>query len=295
MAGAGQPPPAPDILSRVAEQAELLAQKAPLVLTRETLEQRATVLRPPRIRIGKAATEPLKPQGKVRTIVSEYTVAPLKGSASKDLLEFRQVISVDGHPVQSAESARHALSLGVQSPDDRERKRMLEDFAHYGLQDLGTDYAMILLAFTNRGQEDMLILPSGEERIGGDNALVFSWQQRSPAKGELLFDGSQAARLPLAGKLWVGKSDGLPLRVWVWAIRQSSKRSIRDEATVDYVMSPHGFMAPVSVHHQHIVDGQTTTENLFRYEPFKLFGADSEIKFSPAPGSPSPAPSQPPP
>ena len=51
------PPNLPDLLSRLAEEAEILQQNAPKSLTQETLEQRAlmpaTRFRP---RIGKAAT-----------------------------------------------------------------------------------------------------------------------------------------------------------------------------------------------------------------------------------------------
>jgi hypothetical protein len=42
-------------------------------------------------------------------------VGTLKEADSGDLHEFRQVISVDGRPVQTEESARRALSLGMQS------------------------------------------------------------------------------------------------------------------------------------------------------------------------------------
>src|SRR5262252_8578689 len=101
----------PELLSRVAEEAESLQQNAPKSLTTETLQQRtllpASRFRP---RIGRAAIEPQKPRLQVREIVSEYSVGALKESASGYLCEFRQVISVDGSKVQSAESARHALS-----------------------------------------------------------------------------------------------------------------------------------------------------------------------------------------
>ena len=45
-------------------------------------------------------------------------------------------------------------------------------------------------------------------------------------------------------------------------------------------MSPHGFLTPASVVHRHLIDGQLLTENLYRYEPFKLFSADTDIKFT---------------
>src|ERR1700676_5420300 len=109
--GLTQPSP-PEILSRVAEEAEVFQENAPKALSQETLEQRASM--PPsrfRPRIGKAATEVAKPRMQVREIVSEYSVSVLKDSESRNLLEFRQVVSVDGRPIQSAETARHALSL----------------------------------------------------------------------------------------------------------------------------------------------------------------------------------------
>jgi hypothetical protein len=69
------PLPFDNILSRVAEEAEILQQNAPKALTTETLQQR-TLLPPSRFRprIGKSAIEPPKPRQQVREIVSEYSV-----------------------------------------------------------------------------------------------------------------------------------------------------------------------------------------------------------------------------
>jgi hypothetical protein len=291
------PPPQPtqpEILARVAEEADVLAQNAPKALTQETLEQRALIF-PPRslLRVGKAATVAPKPRLMVREIVSEYSVGTLKESDSPDLVEFRQVVSVDGRRVQSAAQARHALSLGIHSADDRVRKRMLEDFAKHGLVDIATDYGLILLAFTKRGLENMQVQPAGETRVGTEEALVFSWRQTSAAGGELEFFGNRSARRPLQGMLYVRKSDGLPLRVQAWAEHPDAQRTIRDEAAVDYALSTHGFLMPASVVHRHLVDGQLKTENLYRYEPFKLFSADAEIKFTEVPETPPPPPAPP--
>ncbi len=272
-------------LSRVAEEAEVFQQNAPKSLTRETLEQRA--LMPPsrfRPRVGQDALEAPKPRFRVREVVSEYSVGPLPGSAARSLVEFRAVTSVDGRPVQTVEKARHALSLGIRSEDERVRKRMLENFARYGLVDLATDYGLILLAFTSRGQRQMQIVPAGEGRVGPDEALLFSWQQNTPVGGELEFRGKLITRRPLQGTLWVRRSDGLPLRVETWAeYVDAAKHTIRDEATIDYVLSPHGFLTPASVRHQHRIDGQLVTENLYRYEPFKFFSTDTDIKFTEVP------------
>jgi hypothetical protein len=293
------PPSLPDLLSRVAEEAEILQQNAPKSLTQEVLEQRAlmpaTRFRP---RIGKKATaEVPPPRLVVRQIVSEYSVGTLKDSAAQNLTELRQVISVDGRKVQSPASARHALSLGITSADDRVRKRMLEDFARHGLVDIATDYGIFLLAFSKRGLENMKVTFGGEEQVGADAAWVLNWQQTSPDAGLLQFVGNQASRVALRGRLLVRKSDGLPLRIQSWsehppdAATQTLLQTwsghapdatlrVRDEATVDYVQSAHGFLTPVSVVHRHLVDGKVITENLYRYQPFKMFSADAEIKFT---------------
>jgi hypothetical protein len=280
----------PDLLSRVAEEAEILRQNAPKALSQETLNQRS--LMPPsrfRPRVGKAAMEPLKPRLMVREIVSEYSVGTLKDSESNNLVEFRQVISVDGRKVQTEEKARHALSLGIKSPDDRIRKRMLEDFARHGLVDLATDYGIILLAFSKRLQEGLDCALVGEDQVGTDAVWVIDWKQRDSNAGVLEFRGNLASRHSMRGTLLVRKSDGLPLRIQ--AITEHEK--IHDDATVDYVQSAHGFLTPASVVFHHVVDGQLITENHYRYEPFKMFAADTEIKFTELPDTLPAAPAPP--
>jgi hypothetical protein len=291
---AGAQPPLAELLARVAEEAEVFYQNAQKVITRETLEQRAAM--PPsrfRPRAGPGTSEVRQPRLQVREVVSEYSIGPLKASDSPALVEFRQVTSVDGRSIQSVESARHALSLGMRNPDEGLRKRMLEQFARHGLVDIATDYGLILLAFTKRGQADMTITPAGEGRIGPDAARALAWKQTSAAAGELAFHGKQVTRSPLQGVLWVRKSDGLPLRIEVWTEQaDASKHTRRNEAAIDYVLSTHGFLTPASVVHRHRVDGRLITENLYRYDPFKLFRTESEIKFTdpPDPAGQPPAP-----
>ena len=100
------------------------------------------------------------------------------------------------------------------------------------------------------------------------------------------FSGSGTDRL---ARQAVGAQVGrIPLRVESWAeMRMAAK--VRDEASVDYVISSHGFLTPVSVVHRHPVDAQFITENLYSYDAFKLFTADAEIKFTEVPEAPAPA------
>jgi hypothetical protein len=281
-----------DVLTRLAEEAELFLENAPKTLTRETLEQRA--LLPPsrfRLRVAEDTTDANAVRMQIRKVVSEYTVAPLKGSNSNNVYEFRQVVGVDGRTVQSEESARHALSLGVQSADDRVRKRMLESFARNGLVDIATDYGLILLAFSKREQQNVRIRPRRPAFVGADEAYEFTWEQTSNAAGVLEFQGKMVARRALRGRLWVRAADGLLLRVESWFQHADlKKQTVRDEATVDYARSSHGFLVPASVHHVHLVNGEMITENLYQYEPFKRFGADAEIKFTEVPDPPAATP-----
>ena len=273
---------------RVAEEAAVLQQNAPRILTQEDLEQRSIM--PPqrfRPRAGSAAEQATGPRFRIREVVSEFSFGTLRNSASHDLVEFRQVLSVDGRPLQTPDSALRALSLGIQQGDDRVRKRMLEEFASNGLVDIATDYALILLLFTSRGQNDIEVAPLGREYVGADAAFTLSWKQKSTEGSALEFHGQQSVRLPLQGILWVRASDGLPLRISAWMqYTDPAGRLIRDEATVDYCMSQHGFLTPASVIHRHVVNGSVVTENLYSYEPFKLFSTSSTIQF----GAPDPAP-----
>ena len=268
------------LLARVAEEADAMQQNIPKTLTTETLEQRS-VLPPGRFKPRDASGKARGQRSTVRQVVSEYTVGKL--AESGDLHEFRQVTSVDGRVIESEARARRALALGMQSQSDRARKRMLEQLTQYGLVDIATDYGLILLEFLRRGWENLQFGPVAEARMGTDAAVVLGWRQLSTAGGELQFHGRRTVRESLAGRLWMRKSDGLPLRVEAWAEVEDAGRRVRDQATVDYVMSAHGFLTPASVVHRHMVDGKVMTENLYRYQPFKMFSADAEIKFSEAP------------
>jgi len=292
-AAAGRPPamPAPlaPVLARVAEEAAVFQQSIVKALSQETLEQHSWM--PPsrfKPRTGQSAAVAPKPRLQTRVIVSEYSVGALTDSESRDLVEFRQVVSVDGKTIRSQATARHALSLGLQSPDARERKRMLEDFARNGLVDIATDYGLILLAFGKRGIDDMQFREEPERQIAGEPVRSIAWKQMTAAGGELQFHGRQSARIPLAGRLLVRKSDSLPLTIEVWAESADNRQKIRDEATVSYRMSEHGFLTPAWVVHRHLVNGAVLTENHYRYEPFKLFSADAEIQFTELPDPPIP-------
>jgi len=274
-----QPLPLSDILSRVSEEAEVFRQLASQTLTQETLEQRA-LKPPPRFhpRLGAAAAEQPKPQYQTREIVSEYSFSSLK-DAPDQIHEFRQVVSVDGRKISTPEKARHAVSMGLKSEDDRARKRMLEDFQRYGLNGATLDFGQIILLFTKRQLHNYDFRVTGEDRLGADEATMLSYEQRQGPDNFRAFEGRNTVSAPIKGQLWVRKADGLPLRISMLSEWKEQKHMRRYEAVVEYVMTPFGMLAPVSVKYSETADDQLFTEDVFRYAPFKKFGADAEIKF----------------
>jgi hypothetical protein len=75
----------------------------------------------------------------------------------------------------------------------------------------------------------------------------------------------------------------LPLRIRLASSRPDGEFTIRTDATVDYAMSPHGALMPVSVAHREWAGDKLVAENLFEYAPFRRFGAQSELKFTEIP------------
>jgi hypothetical protein len=267
--------------ARIAEEADVLEQNAPRIVTTERLQQRS--LLPPtrfRPRIGSTAEQATGPHLRVREVLSEFSFGALRGSQPHELVEFRQVLSVDGEPRQTSDNAIRALSQNLRDGDDRTRKRLLEEFAGNGLVDVATDYALIILAFTSRGQQRMEFSALGPSYVGVDSAVSFAWKQNSSQGGAVEFHGKESVHRALQGTLWVRAFDSLPLRVNAWMeYPDRADRIIRDDATVDYIMSEHGFLTPASVIHRHLVNGIVITENLYTYQPFQLFSSTSTISF----------------
>lgn len=260
------------LLGRLSEEAEVYRRMAPQAIAEETLEQRASI---PSRRTGKVRLQ-------TREIVSEYSVGALK-EAPERLHEFRQVLSVDGRRLAKPEKARRTLSLGLASPDDRLRKRMLEEFQAHGLAGAAVDFGPLILLFTKRQIGNYRFSLSGAARVGADEAVVLDYRQAAGDQNLTVFAGRNTIRQPLAGQVLLRKADGLPLRITMRAARTENGHTFVEEGVVDYVMTAHGFVAPATVLHRSIADGQLAAEDRFRYATFRRFSADAEIKFNEVP------------
>jgi hypothetical protein len=268
------------ILDRVAEEAAILYQMAPNLVSEETFVQRARKNpRRFRPRLGSRAVQPPKPGYATREIVSEYGYSVLKESPGR-LHEFRQIVSIDGRRVLGADKARESLFRGLKSEDDRVKRRMLENFRKHGLVSAATDFGQLLLLFGRRRLADYEFRVMREERVGAEAAVVVSFRQIGGEESLVIFEGRTAVRQRLEGELWVRQTDSMPLRISLRSSRAREGATIRDEATVEYTMTPHGALAPVSVAHRQWSGSELVVENIFRYSAFRRFSAEAEIKFN---------------
>lgn len=268
-----------EILRRMSEEAEVFAANARDVVATETLTHREA--KPPsrfRPRVGTAVMERPKIRYETREMVSEYGYGALAESPAV-LHEFRQIVSVDGRRVLTAEKARRTLSLGLKSRDDHVKKQILKDFEKQGITRGATDFGQVLLLFTKRRLGGYRFAMKGDGMIGADPVVIVGYEETT-SQSLTVFEGNQMSRAPMRGEIHARKPDFLPLRVTMSVERkQRDGLPVRTEAVVDYTPSPHGILTPASVIHREFAKGELITENLFRYSPFKKFGAEAELKF----------------
>jgi hypothetical protein len=263
-------------LSRLAEEAEVFTQLAPKIFGQEKLEQRC--LKPTRFRARLAGAQPT-PQIQTREILSEYGFATLEDSPA-DVREMRQVIAVDGRQVRAPELARETLTMGLRTEGDKLKKRMLREFQSYGLQEAATDFGQMVLLFTKRKIGGFQFGFQRYDQMGADRVMVMGYRQTSGQDSLTVFQGREAIRASLQGEVWFRDSDGLPLRITLNSDRVDNKLQRRHVALVDYMQSAYGVLLPVSIHYQEQIGGQLLTESIFQYSNFKMFAANSEVKFT---------------
>ena len=267
--------------ARLSSQAQSLAEQLPNLVGMEILKQKSiSYSTRMRIRAGEAALRPIPPKIRERTIVSELGYA-LRGKESPVWFELRKVISVDGKTVTPPKKARERLAFGLKSDDDRARLKMLEEFTHYGLDGIATDYGLSLLMFRFGDIDKLQFEPRETEFIGADRVLVFGFRSLVRDMAVTVFDGNNATRQPLRGTLWLLQNDLRPIRIQVLSTLLQEKVEITDEGTVEYTPSKFGCVVPASVAYTRKVNGTLVVETSYVYPGFQKFGSDAEIKFTP--------------
>jgi hypothetical protein len=262
----------PETMPQVARQASRFWQAASGYFCRETLRQKALTLPKRKLRMGRKATETVKPEFKDREIVSYYALGSFR-TTPEALHEFRQVFQVDGKPLLPEAKALEKFQAILSSRDDRARTELQEDFDQANLAVAATDFGQLILLFTKANLGKYTFERESSVLIGADRAIVIKFRQSTGAESLRIAEPGKQVRQPLSGKLWIREADNQPLRITLTASRQLESDEIRDEASVDYAPTTTGAVLPASVVYRRYVDNQMRVENISQYSDWKPVNA----------------------
>ncbi len=259
-------------LDALARTAANFAASAPGLIAEETLDQRGrrgfldvikgTTANPRTIDIR------LPEDFRLHHVVSSYGFAQM--GEGHVLHELRKIVTIDGETISDAGEARHAMTIGILSPDDRTKRELLENFEHEQLEGAVTDFGQLILLFGKRSQSDYEFSLRGsrypERRTG---ASILAYRQISGAQGLTVFSQRTEDRQKTEGQIWFRERDLLPLRITMNTERLVSKKdAVRTAATVDYVPGPFG-LVPASVNQKQFLNADLLVENDLHYVDFK--------------------------
>jgi len=271
------------LVASLSREADAFRKLAPNVVGEETLFQRA--VKPPkggfRIRVGAAAQSPAEPVWQERRILSEYSFASFAGEGGA-IHELRRVLTVDGRRLADSKKAQEELAAIVTAPDDKRKKELLVQFEKHGLLGAVTDFGQLILLFTSGDVLHYEFTFRRAENQGGARLLVFGYQQIDGPEGLTVIDGrrSEAAQtIRIGGEVWVRETNFLPVRITLATGQGEGDSLVREEASVDYAMSPFGALLPFWTEHRELRGKRVVAENKFSYADFHKFGATSDVRF----------------
>ncbi|MFN7919346.1 MAG: hypothetical protein U0Q16_04570 [Bryobacteraceae bacterium] len=273
-------PPLDRILERLSEEAEIFMRKAPRVVAKERLLHRGRKS-PPRFvpRVGAKSIEAAL--GYVeREVVSEYGWAAMKEQPA-NLIEFRQVVSVDGKQVRKEEKARLALAMNMTSEDDRQRKRMLQDLEKHGMVGAATDFSQDILLFRRASLSNYGFRVMGPGKIGSTPTIVVEFLQKGGDETARVFAGRDMQRIKLGGEIQVRERDLLPMRISLRIPTKEDGLTVLHTGEIDYYQSRYGMLLPSAVRYKKLEGETILVENFAFYKEYKMFQVETDIKFTP--------------
>lgn len=282
------------ILERLSEEAEVFLRNAPKAIGQERLLHRGEKV--PAFKLMSKGKDPGTPETNAvieREIVSEYGFGSFK-EAPEAIREFRQTLSVDGKASKGAEKARLTLAQNMTSDDDRQRKRMLEDFEKLGMVGAATDFGQMILLFRRGGLDKLHFNYKAPAKLGTDDVDVLQWYQRDDADSARVYQGKEMVRIRMQGEIWSRQSDHVPLRITVLIPAVEYKQPVTHEGEIDYYQSAHGVLLPAAVRYKKISQKRVVIENYAFYTKYRMFKVDAEIKFTAEENLPGPTLAGPP-
>src|SRR5580658_10432771 len=184
------PPVLNEYLDALARTAATFAQSAPGLTAQETLDQRGRrgfieTLRGKDDKIKKLDVQ-LPQDFRTHHVVSSYALAEI--GERRVLHEIRTAVTMDGKSLATPDEARQALASGLQSADDRTKRKLLDDLARNQLEGAATDFGQLILLFKKRLQKDYAFSLVGEQHLGDEPVVVLGYRQISGTQGLTVFN-----------------------------------------------------------------------------------------------------------
>jgi hypothetical protein len=265
------------LLERVSEEARVFTEKSPLFLGVEKLTQRGRVA-PPRFRLRRGAKQDEAPTIAYRTteLVSEYGFGSWPGLPGQ-LHEIRSVVSVNGRQIKERAKARLELSEGMSSDMDRLTKQMLQDMEAHGLVGAVSDLGQIVMLFNRARLRDFDFQVLPDTTLDDEAVAVLAYRQTGGDSGRVYHH--EMTKVPMSGELWIRRRDGMPMRVTASMPLKEGKYAVIHQMTVTYLPTRQGVLMPSKATYSRTQDSVLMVETEAAYTDFKMFSADTEIKF----------------
>ena len=195
----------------------------------------------------------------------------------------RRVIAVDGRIVENEKQAQDSLAKLITASDDQRKRVALKQLEKYGLHGAAVDFGQLLLLFNRRDVERYEFTFGSSEQVEGLPLTVFRYKQLDGPGAMTVFEGDKLVRLRVEGEVWVRGDNYAPVRITLVANQDETGAGLREEATVEYVMSAYGALLPSTIDQRELRDGQVTLESKFVYANFQKFQTSSDVKFGDVP------------
>lgn len=262
-------------LLRLAEEAEAFGRNATRVIGTEILEHVAELPLP---RFVQREVRPT-PKFRSRSLICEYGFILFKDDP-QNLHEVRQVLQVDGKKLREPGKLKETLLGRGKGDQDKLKKALLKELERNGVKEASVDLGQMILMFQKRQLENYTFERTRTQLLGTEQASVITYDQREGDGVATVFEGKNVIRSKFHGEIFLRESDGMPLRITLEVLSHEGKVKQRYNTAVDYQLSQHGFLLPLSVQYSETAGAKVIVENRFKYSDFKIFGASSELKFT---------------
>lgn len=275
VSSAQEPPATAELAGALAAVAATFSHTAPGLAAQEVLHQhgRRGFIRIIEQQSSKKQNVSIKlPQDfHSHDVVSDYALGEI--GESHVIHELRSILTIDGRMISPADEARHALAIGIQSPDDELKHRLLENFERNRLEGAVTDFGQVILLFAAAVQNHYrftLWHERGRERLlNGEPMIALEYKQISGAAGLTVFHEHAMDVRTTEGEIWFRDSDLLPLRITMFTEAPiGGNLTIRDEAVIDYTATPFG-LAPSHIDHMQFLGADLLVENDLQYSGYQ--------------------------